>query len=124
MDSLFCASVINIWLVQKRINQGIVSQRRPIAKERMMILIDRKNCIIPIEYLEWMTNQGIVGLLYKQSIEWQRLINSYKPKTVKTMIGEVAFIVTQVRESSLYPDSLERGIRNELGCTALDLISL
>ena len=71
-----------------------------------------------------MTNQGIVRLSYMQNIEGQQLINCFNPKIVKTMIGEVTFDVPQVREISFYPDSLERGIRNELGFTAFDLIAL
>ena len=71
-----------------------------------------------------MTKHGIVGLSYMQNIEWQQLINCFNPKIVKTMIGEVTFDVPQVREISFYPDSPERGIRNELGCTALELIAL
>jgi len=32
--------------------------------------------------------------------------NGYKPKTVKTRVGEVAFKVPQVREGGFYPNAL------------------
>jgi len=46
MDSLFCARVINILLVQKRVDQGIPKEWSPIAKERMTTMVDRENCRI------------------------------------------------------------------------------
>jgi putative transposase len=39
--------------------------------------------------------------------------NGYKPKTVKTRVGEVTFDIPQVRESGFYPSSLEKGMRSE-----------
>ena len=39
--------------------------------------------------------------------------NGFKPKTVKTRGGALSFKVPQVRDSSFYPSSLEKGIRSE-----------
>ena len=39
--------------------------------------------------------------------------NGFKPKTVKTRVGEVTFDIPQVREGDFYPRSLEKGIRSE-----------
>ncbi len=39
--------------------------------------------------------------------------NGYKPKTVKTRMGEITFDVPQVREGDFYPEALEKGLRSE-----------
>jgi len=43
--------------------------------------------------------------------------NGYKPKTVKTRIGEVSFDIPQVREGGFYPQALEKGLRSERALT-------
>lgn len=43
--------------------------------------------------------------------------NGYKPKTVKTRMGEVTFDVPQVREGGFYPHALEKGLRSERALT-------
>ena len=39
--------------------------------------------------------------------------NGYKPKTVRTRMGEITFAVPQVREGGFYPSALEKGLRSE-----------
>ena len=39
--------------------------------------------------------------------------NGYKPKTVRTRVGEITFSVPQVREGGFYPAALEKGLRSE-----------
>ncbi len=43
--------------------------------------------------------------------------NGYKPKTVKTRVGEVTFAIPQVREGGFYPTVLEKGLRSERALT-------
>jgi transposase-like protein len=43
--------------------------------------------------------------------------NGYKPKTVKTRVGEITFAVPQVREGGFYPSALEKGLRSERALT-------
>ena len=50
---------------------------------------------------------------YERSPERQGHANGYKPKTVKTRIGEITFAVPQVREGGFYPNALEKGLRSE-----------
>jgi transposase-like protein len=50
---------------------------------------------------------------YERSEDRQGHANGYKPKTVKTRVGEVTFDIPQVREGGFYPNSLEKGIRSE-----------
>ena len=57
---------------------------------------------------------------YLQAEEYERTedrtghANGYKPKTVKTRMGEITFSVPQVREGGFYPAALEKGLRSEL----------
>ena len=44
--------------------------------------------------------------------------NGYKPKTVKTRMGEITFSVPQVREGGFYPTALEKGLRSERALVA------
>jgi transposase-like protein len=39
--------------------------------------------------------------------------NGFKPKTVKTRLGEITFAIPQVREGGFYPTALEKGLRSE-----------
>ena len=43
--------------------------------------------------------------------------NGYKPKTVKTRMGEISFDIPQVREGGFYPQALEKGLRSERALT-------
>jgi putative transposase len=50
---------------------------------------------------------------YQHSPDRQGHANGYKPKTVKTRMGEITFDVPQVREGGYYPQALEKGLRSE-----------
>lgn len=50
---------------------------------------------------------------YQHSPDRQGHANGYKPKTVKTRVGEITFDVPQVREGGFYPQALEKGLRSE-----------
>ncbi|MCI0356751.1 MAG: IS256 family transposase [Acidobacteria bacterium] len=50
---------------------------------------------------------------WERSDERRGHANGYKAKTVRSRIGELALAVPQVRDSSFYPSSLERGLRSE-----------
>ena len=50
---------------------------------------------------------------YERSEERRGYANGYKPKTVKTRVGEITLAVPQVREGGFYPRSLEKGLRSE-----------
>jgi putative transposase len=99
-------------------------------------MIYKNDCTLPKEYLEPLTEQGLDGLPdlirvlvneamqierenflqarpYERSEERQGHANGYKPKTVKTRVGEVTFDIPQVREGGFYPRSLEKGMRSE-----------
>lgn len=50
---------------------------------------------------------------YERSLDRQAHANGYKPKTVKTRVGNVTFDIPQVREGGFYPEALEKGQRSE-----------
>ena len=56
---------------------------------------------------------------YLQAGEYERTedrtghANGYKPKTVKTRVGEITFAIPQVRDGGFYPQALEKGQRSE-----------
>jgi len=60
---------------------------------------------------------------YLQAKEYERTenrkghANGFKPKTVKTRMGEITFAVPQVREGGFYPSALEKGLRSERALT-------
>jgi len=99
-------------------------------------MIYENDCTLTTEYLGQLAEQGLEGLPnlirvmvneamrierenylgakpYERSEERQGHANGYKPKTVKTRVGEVTFDVPQVREGGFYPHSLEKGMRSE-----------
>ena len=55
--------------------------------------------------------------LYERSAQRKGYANGYKPKTVKTRIGDLTFDVPQVRDGSFYPGALEKGLRSERALT-------
>jgi transposase-like protein len=50
---------------------------------------------------------------YERSAERQGQANGYKPKTLKTRVGQITVDVPQVREGGFYPSALEKGQRSE-----------
>ena len=50
---------------------------------------------------------------YERTEQRQSYANGYKPKTIKTRVGEVQLSVPQTRDGGFYPSSLERGLRSE-----------
>jgi len=95
---------------------------------------------LPKEYLEQMAEDGmeympeLIRILlnaamraerqkhlgvapYERSPERKGYSNGFKEKTMKTRLGEVTFDVPQVRDSSFYPDALEKGLRSERALT-------
>lgn len=50
---------------------------------------------------------------YERSEDRRGYANGYKPKSVKTRVGELNLAVPQVREGGFYPQSLEKGLRSE-----------
>jgi transposase-like protein len=54
---------------------------------------------------------------YQHSEERRGYANGFKPKTMRTRMGEITFAVPQVREGGFYPQALEKGLRSERALT-------
>jgi putative transposase len=54
---------------------------------------------------------------YQHNPERTGHANGFKPKTMRTRVGEIAFAIPQVREGGFYPQALERGLRSERALT-------
>jgi len=98
------------------------------------------NCTLPSNLMEQLTSKGFEALPdlirvlinaamqaerqkylktgpYERSPERAGHANGYKPKTVRTRLGEITFDVPQVREGGFYPEALEKGLRSERALT-------
>ncbi len=94
------------------------------------------DCTLPEEFLEPILKHGLDALPelirtlintamelerqqhlnvapYERSKKRRGYANGYKSKTVATRLGKITFDVPQVRDSSFYPNALEKGIRSE-----------
>jgi len=54
---------------------------------------------------------------YERTEQRKGHANGYKPKTVKTRLGDITFAIPQVREGGFYPSALEKGLRSERALT-------
>ena len=54
---------------------------------------------------------------YQHTEERRGYANGYKPKTLRTRVGDITFAVPQVREGGFYPQALEKGLRSERALT-------
>jgi transposase-like protein len=100
----------------------------------------REDFTLPAELMEQVTEQGLDVLPelirividaamqaersehlqagpYQHTPERQGYANGYKPKTMRTRVGDVTFAIPQVREGGFYPQALEKGLRSERALT-------
>src|SRR5512144_2566195 len=100
----------------------------------------REDFTLPAEIMEQVTEQGLDILPdlirivinaamqaersehlqaapYQHTPERRGYANGYKPKTVRTRVGDITFAVPQVREGGFYPQALEKGLRSERALT-------
>lgn len=77
--------------------------------ELMRVLINNAMQVEKSKYLQ--------AEQYERTEERKGHANEFKPKTVKTRMGEITFAVPQVREGGFYPTALEKGLRSERALT-------
>jgi transposase-like protein len=58
-------------------------------------------------------SQYLQAKAYERTEDRQGHANGYKPKTVRTKLGDITFSIPQVREGGFYPSALEKGMRSE-----------
>ncbi len=54
---------------------------------------------------------------YQHTDERRGYANGFKPKTMRTRVGDITFAVPQVRAGGFYPQALEKGLRSERALT-------
>lgn len=54
---------------------------------------------------------------YQHTEERRGYANGFKPKRMRTRVGELTFAIPQVREGGFYPQALEKGLRSERALT-------
>lgn len=67
--------------------------------------------------MEIQRQQYLGAAPYQRTAERQGHANGFKPKTVKTRLGEITSNVPQVRDGSFYPSALEKGLHSERALT-------
>ena len=54
---------------------------------------------------------------YQRTVDREAHANGFKPKTMRSRVGNITFAVPQVREGGFYPQALEKGLRSERALT-------
>src|SRR5579871_1319431 len=96
-----------------RVNNSKISEVVELISERgfsgmaeaMQILLNEAMLIERTRHLQ--------ALPYERNPLRQDYANGFKPKQLKTQLGELSLNVPQVREGEFYPSFLEKGIRSE-----------
>lgn len=93
-----------------KLTNEMVANGLEAAPELMRVLLNNAMQIERSKYLQ--ADQ------YERTEERKGHANGYKPKTLRTRIGEITFAVPQVREGGFYPSALETGMRSERALAA------
>jgi transposase-like protein len=89
--------------------EQVAAQGLEILPELIRIVI---NAAMQAERSEYLRAEP-----YQHTSERTGHANGYKPKTLRTRIGDITFAVPQVREGGFYPQALEKGLRSERALT-------
>lgn len=110
------------------------------SDERKNIMTYRNDFTLPAELMEQVAEQGwevlpeLIRIVinaamqaerseylqaepYQHTDERRGYANGFKPKTMRTRMGDITFAVPQVREGGFYPQALEKGLRSERALT-------
>jgi len=93
-----------------KLTNEMVANGMEAAPELMRVLLNNAMQIERSRYLQ--ADQ------YERTEDRKGHANGYKPKTLRTRIGEITFAVPQVREGGFYPSALEKGMRSERALVA------
>ena len=89
--------------------EQVAEQGLEILPELMRIVV---NAAMQAERSEYLQAEP-----YQHTPDRTGHANGYKPKTLRTRIGDITFAVPQVREGGFYPQALEKGLRSERALT-------
>jgi putative transposase len=99
----------NDFTVPAELMEQVQEQGLEILPELIRIVV---NAAMQAERSEYLQAEP-----YQHTPERTGYANGFKPKTVRTRVGEVTFAVPQVREGGFYPQALEKGLRSERALT-------
>jgi len=86
-------------------SEDLVAKGLEAIPKLMRVLINNAMQVERTKYLQ--------AEQYERTEKRKGHANGFKPKTVKTRMGEITFAVPQVREGGFYPSALEKGLRSE-----------
>lgn len=87
-----------------------------VAKQGLEILPELIRIVINAA-MQAERSEHLQAAPYEHNPERRGYANGFKPKTLRTRIGEITFAVPQVREGGFYPQALEKGLRSERALT-------
>jgi len=93
-----------------KLTNEMIAKGMEVAPDMMRILLNNAMQIERSKYLQ--------ADEYERTEDRKGHANGYKPKTLRTRIGEITFAVPQVREGGFYPSALEKGMRSERALVA------
>ena len=93
-----------------KLTNEMIANGMEAAPELMRVLLNNAMQIERSRYLQ--------AEQYERTEDRKGHANGYKPKTLRTRIGEITFAVPQVREGGFYPSTLEKGMRSERALVA------
>jgi len=93
-----------------KLSKDLLEKGLDASPELLRVLLDQAMQVERSKYLQ--------AEEYERTDERKGHANGYKPKTVRTRIGEITFAVPQVREGGFYPSALEKGLRSERALVA------
>lgn len=93
-----------------KMTNEMIAKGMEVAPDMMHILLNNAMQIERSKYLQ--------ADEYERTEDRKGHANGYKPKTLRTRIGEITFAVPQVREGGFYPSALEKGMRSERALVA------
>jgi len=93
-----------------KLSKDLLEKGLDASPELMRVLLNQAMQVERTKYLQ--------AEEYERTDERKGHANGYKPKTVRTRIGEITFAVPQVREGGFYPSALEKGLRSERALVA------
>jgi transposase-like protein len=99
----------NDFTVPAELMEQVAEQGLEILPELIRIVL---NAAMQAERSEYLQAEP-----YQHTDERRGYANGYKPKTMRTRIGDITFAVPQVREGGFYPQALEKGLRSERALT-------
>ena len=93
-----------------KLTSEMVANGMEAAPELMRVLLNNAMQMERSKYLQ--------AEEYERTADRKGHANGYKPKTLRTRIGEITFAIPQVREGGFYPSALEKGMRSERALVA------